>query len=198
MSLLAIIPAKKHSTRLPGKNMMQINGETLVGRALRTAVESKIFDNIALHTDDVGAMAEASVLSTQSSGLIIRQWRDWQLSVDGVESAAIALDSLSRLKFRFDVFCLLNPSSPCRTVEMLQRAHNEFKSKNMDCLVSGNQLLQRHNGDYLFWKTIPFLRYISRSIIPPSEFPYSRFTGGIDINTQEDFDLAVKTLSDHR
>ena len=206
MTLLAIIPAKKHSTRLPGKNLMQINGESLVGRALRTAVESKIFDTVALNTDDVGAMVQASALDsglrTQHSGLIIRQWRDWQLSVDGVESAAIALDSLSRLKFRFDSFCLLNPTSPCRTVEMLQRAHNHFVSHDLDCVVSHSGDMEIHNGDYLFWKTIPFLKYISRSIVPHDDLVRINteffFTKGIDINTQEDFDLAVKTLSDRR
>ena len=170
MSLLAIIPAKKHSTRLPGKNMLEINGETLVHRAVKCAIDSNIFTSVIVSDDNY-----------RSSPL---------LSMDGVESAAVVFDVLANEKYKFEVFCLLNPTSPCRTVEMLQRAHNEFKSKDLDCLWSMGKY-GNHDGNFLFWKTIPFLRYISRSIIDGSHWAR---TDGIDINTQEDFDLAVKQI----
>ena len=188
MNIVAIIPAKAKSNRLPGKNLLKIDSETLVHRALRTAVEAGIFSRIILHTDSAEAMREAEHFSE-----VLHFWRDWQLSMDRVESAAIAFDCLSRLQFKCDGFCLLNPTSPCRTVEMLQRAYNEFRSRDLDCLVSGDALLQRHDGDFLFWKTIPFLRYISRSIIPENAY-WGENSSGIDIDEKEDFDFALRTL----
>ncbi len=49
--IIAIIPAKEESTRLPGKNMIKINGETLVGHAINYARTSHRIDRIYVSTD---------------------------------------------------------------------------------------------------------------------------------------------------
>ncbi len=49
--IVAIIPAKEESIRLPNKNMLKINGETLVGHAINYARTSHRIDQIYVSTD---------------------------------------------------------------------------------------------------------------------------------------------------
>lgn len=51
-SLTAIIPARKGSKGIPGKNLYTIDGETLVERAIRLAQRSKRVDRTLVTTDD--------------------------------------------------------------------------------------------------------------------------------------------------
>jgi CMP-N-acetylneuraminic acid synthetase len=170
MSLLAIIPAKSNSRRLKNKTYLKINGEMLWERAERTAIESKIFDQIVVVTD----------------------WRHPYLLDDEVHSAAVCFEVLSKLRYAHDHFCLLNPCSPRRTPSMLRDAWQHFVKIRKPCLYSVDQM-DKHNGDFLFWKTLPFLRFISRSCLPG--YGVKLMTQGVDINTQEDFDLAKSLLS---
>jgi CMP-N-acetylneuraminic acid synthetase len=175
-SVLAIIPAKPNSTRLPNKNYLEIDGEPLWERAERTAIEAKIFDQIVL----------------SGAG------RNPILCEDGVESAAVVFDVLCRDNYKHDEFCLLNPSSPCRTAEQIVWAYHYFHDHNIDCFYSVDRS-GKHNGDFLFWQTIAFLRYVSRSCIPMRAFEHHALTtDGVDINTQEDFDRACYTLRNRK
>lgn len=189
-SLLGIIPAKGHSNRLPGKNMLKIDGETLVLRAIRCAADAEIFDDIVVSTDSL------EIYHAVDFQFVRRHLRSDAFSVDGVESAAVVMDVLATTSQQhadlYDNFCLLNPSSPCRTPEQLKQAWFFFNTGKMDSLGSAEKEMNKHNGDFLFWKTIPFLRYISRSIIAPTTAPI--YTNGIDINTEADYLKAKKVL----
>ena len=59
---IAIIPAKGTSTRLPGKNLKNINNKTLVEYAIDYAKTSKYIHEIYISTDDneIKAIAEAN------------------------------------------------------------------------------------------------------------------------------------------
>jgi len=50
--IIAVIPAKGESHRLPGKNLLKINGESLVCHAVKYAKQSKRIDAVYLSTDD--------------------------------------------------------------------------------------------------------------------------------------------------
>lgn len=184
MSLLAIIPAKKNSRRLPNKNMLPIGGVPMVVRAIRCAKESGIFDGVVVSSEDLEILNVARGAGARTN------WRLPQLSDDEVQTAAVVFYALCALDLEYDAFCVLNPTSPLRTPEELREAYAKFIKDGVGCLASGR--FNGHDGDFLFWKTLPFLRYISRSIIPPDA---SWMIGsGVDINTQEDYDLA-KSLS---
>jgi len=51
VNILAVIPAKGESTRLPGKNMRQIAGKTLIEIAVEYAKSSQIVTDIVVSTD---------------------------------------------------------------------------------------------------------------------------------------------------
>lgn len=51
MTVLAIIPAKSHSRRLPGKNLKEIGGWSLVDIAIQCALETPSIDSVIVSTD---------------------------------------------------------------------------------------------------------------------------------------------------
>lgn len=58
-SVLAIIPAKENSSRLPDKNIQEIGGVSLVGWAILAARESKFIDTVVVSTDGSWISSEA-------------------------------------------------------------------------------------------------------------------------------------------
>ena len=51
-SVIAIIPARFHSTRLPGKPILEVHGRTLIEHVYRRVQQSKSVDRILVATDD--------------------------------------------------------------------------------------------------------------------------------------------------
>ncbi|MFM8015504.1 MAG: cytidylyltransferase domain-containing protein, partial [Actinomycetota bacterium] len=47
-AVLCVIPARGGSKGLPGKNLMRLDGETLVARAVRHARESGVCDKVVV------------------------------------------------------------------------------------------------------------------------------------------------------
>lgn len=52
MKQIAIIPARGGSKRLPRKNILPINGRPIIGYPIRTALESGLFDDVIVSTED--------------------------------------------------------------------------------------------------------------------------------------------------
>jgi len=166
--ILAIIPARRGSKRLPGKNYMLINGISLVDRAQRVAKESGIFDHIHIATDEN---------------------RHPYICDDQVQTAAVVFDTLCKLNYAYDEFCVLNPTTPTRTAEMLREGYLTFRGTACLASIGGNY---RHDGAFLFWRTLDFLRYLSRSVIPG--YTPVKETFCVDINDSSDFSRAEKIL----
>jgi CMP-N,N'-diacetyllegionaminic acid synthase len=60
--VLGLVPARGGSRRLPGKNLAQVGGRTLVRRALETALAAGCFETVALSSEDHEILAEAGGL----------------------------------------------------------------------------------------------------------------------------------------
>ena len=52
MKILAIIPARKGSKRLPGKNKKFLNGRPLINYTIEAAINSGMTEDIIVTTDD--------------------------------------------------------------------------------------------------------------------------------------------------
>ncbi len=51
MKVIAMIPARFDSERLPGKLMMDLGGEPIILRTYKNALNSKLFDEVYVVTD---------------------------------------------------------------------------------------------------------------------------------------------------
>lgn len=182
MSIVAIIPARGNSKRLPRKNLLPINGVPLVVLAIRCAKEAGIFDEIIVSSEDdeISRIARLECWAHK---------RDPILSDDGVQTAAVVFDVLSETAYEFDSLCVLNPTSPLRTPDLIRFLHGEFVRRDFDCLMTWGE--KEHDGTALFAKTLPFLRTLDFYKMKTVTVPVN----GVDINTQEDYERAQSLSS---
>ena len=114
--ILAVIPARSGSKRIPNKNMEVLGGKTLVQRALDIAV--MVADAVVVSSDSVDILNSLdgefihrhrpSELSTGYKGSGLVTWRDALVYAE------------YETGFTFDQSVLLEPSSPFRTAKDVQ------------------------------------------------------------------------------
>jgi len=130
--ICAIIPARAGSKGLPGKNLKPLNGIPLLVHSIQHAWDATCIDRIFLSTDckemaHVGVEhgAEVQVLRPQSLA------SDTSPVVDAVEHL---LENLSG--YTPDYVALLQPTSPLRTGEDVDRAFALLQSNDLPAVVS--------------------------------------------------------------
>lgn len=120
MKTLAIIPARAGSERLPGKNLAQINGKSLVAIAVDCALEAGI--DITVVSTDSREIWDAAVTGrmlppSRIQSLLVHD-RPADLATGVASSLAVVREAIASLddSYRdFDVTVLLQPTSPLRT-----------------------------------------------------------------------------------
>ncbi len=131
-SCIAVVTARGGSKRIPHKNLVKINGISLVARTLKTAVDSKLFTHIILSSDSDLILKEAAKFKT-----VIAIKRSPQLASDTAKSMDVLLDLLNNPLFKkTESLCLLQPTSPFRTTKHLKESWQKFSSSTADSLVS--------------------------------------------------------------
>lgn len=125
MKILALIPARGGSKRLPGKNIKSLGGVPLIGWTIRTARASDCFSDVLVSTDDP-AIAEVA----RQQGASVPWLRPAALATDTAASVDVvlhALDAWEAFHGVADAVMLLQPTSPFRSVESIRRAVSLFE-----------------------------------------------------------------------
>jgi 3-deoxy-manno-octulosonate cytidylyltransferase (CMP-KDO synthetase) len=86
---IAIIPARYHSTRFPGKSVVEIAGKTLIEYVYRRVEQSTLVDQIVVATDDI-RIAQAV---EQFGGAVIMTRNDHPSGTDRLAEAAATMDA---------------------------------------------------------------------------------------------------------
>jgi len=126
--LLAIIPARAGSKRLPRKNLLKLGGKPLIAWTINAALESGCFVDILVSTDDL-EIAEFA----QGEGALVPWLRPKELATDTATSVEVVLHSLDWYESErgvVDGVMLLQPTSPFRSVETIRDAALRFKESN--------------------------------------------------------------------
>lgn len=133
MRTIAIIPARKGSKRLPGKNSKLLGGKPLAKWTIDCALKSQVFDDIIFSTDDL----KLSEMAT-NSGCIVPGLRDWRLAEDRSDLVDVCLDASEKIGLNSsDVIILLQPTSPFRKQSTIQKALSMLMSnKTVESVVS--------------------------------------------------------------
>ena len=132
--ILAIIPARGGSKRLPRKNVLPLGGKPLIQWTAEAALVSKFIDMTMVSTDCV-AIAEVA----KSCGVNVPYLRSKALSSDTASSMGVILDALNfyqNIKQEFDLVILLQPTSPLRTSADIDGAIESFIEKSASAVVS--------------------------------------------------------------
>jgi CMP-N,N'-diacetyllegionaminic acid synthase len=129
LKVLAIVTAREGSRRLPGKNTRPFLGKSLVTRAVETACASLYVDDVIISTNDSCAAEHAKL-----AGAKVPFLRPSSLSQDS-SSQNDVLSHVFENYPGFDIFILLQPTSPLRTPEDINRSLElALKSPSFSCV----------------------------------------------------------------
>ncbi|MBR1852965.1 MAG: acylneuraminate cytidylyltransferase family protein [Lachnospiraceae bacterium] len=138
MKNLAIIPARAGSKGLPDKNIKMLNGKPLMQYSIEAALRSGCFDKVMVSTDsekyaEIAKKAGAEVPFLRSAFTSTDQASSWDMVTE-------VLDGYEKAGVKFDTFCLLQPTSPMRTAEDIEKAYAILKEKKAFAVVSMTEL----------------------------------------------------------
>lgn len=115
--MVALIPARAGSKRVPGKNTRILGLKPLIAWTIEAAKTSGVFDNIIVCSDDDACWANAADQGVQYFERDIVS--DSQPDVKWVREV---IDGTPP----FDAFAILRPTSPFRTAGTIRRAYGQF------------------------------------------------------------------------
>lgn len=134
MKILAIIPARGGSKRLPKKNILELCGKPLIQWTIDAALDCPDIDTIMVSTDCV-EIADIA----KKGGVQVPFLRSELLSNDTATSVDVVLDVLKFYRKEnkiFDAVILLQPTSPLRTHRDISSAIQLYKEKKANAVVS--------------------------------------------------------------
>ena len=148
MKILAIIPARGGSKGVPGKNIKLLDGKPLLAYTSEIARQSGYLTEVILSSEDAQIMAVA-----RSLGINVPFARPAALAEDNTPTIDViihALEWYAKQKIYFDAVCLLQVTSPFRTVAFVDEAIEKFVASGCDSLVSVQKVPHEYNPHWTF------------------------------------------------
>lgn len=134
MKILAIIPARGGSKRLPGKNTRLLNGKPLIQWSIEAALEVEDVSKVLVSTD-CEDIAEIS----RRAGAEVPFIRPTDLAEDESKTADVvrhAIEYCAKRGEKYDFILLLQPTSPLRNSEHIKESISFLRMINADAVVS--------------------------------------------------------------
>ena len=132
--ILAIIPARGGSKRLPRKNVLSLGGKPLIAWSIEAGIQSDYIDKVVVSTEDDEIAAVA-----RKYGAEVPFMRSVDLATDEAASIDVVLEVISRLENDnkyYDLVVLLQPTSPLRLAEDIDNAVEQLERRNDSAVVS--------------------------------------------------------------
>ena len=148
MRILALIPARGGSKGVPGKNTKLLNGKPLLAYTSEIAMQSKPLTEVIVSTEDAQIMEAAKELGIQVPFI-----RPIALAKDDIPTIDVIIHALQWYKKQnvlFDAVCLLQVTSPFRTLDFLDKAIEKFIGSGCDSLVSVQRVPDEYNPHWTF------------------------------------------------
>lgn len=189
--VLAIIPARGGSKGIPKKNIKAVSGKPMINYTIEAAKECDYIDKVIVSTDDE-EIAEISM----KEGAIVPFLRPDELATDDAELIDVvmhAIEFYERKAERYDIIVLLQPTSPLRTSEDLQKALEYYMRKGEKSLLSISEvsehpvIMRQFNGENELEKMVEE----DGDGNPPESKKYYKVNGAIFINSMSE--LSEKT-----
>jgi CMP-N,N'-diacetyllegionaminic acid synthase len=134
MKILALIPARSGSKRLKDKNILDLGGKPLINWSIEQALGvASIFDVVV--STDSQKIAEIS----REAGASVPWLRPNNLSTDSTSTVDVAIHALNWYESQVstvDGLLLLQPTSPFRSKETIEKAIDIFRISKQKSVVS--------------------------------------------------------------
>ena len=148
MRILAIIPARGGSKGVPEKNIKLLNGKPLLQYTAEIALESQYLTAVILSSNDTQIITVAKSLGIQVPFLRPEEFA--QDTTPTIDVIVHALRWYENQAVFFDAVCLLQVTSPFRTVEYLDKAIKKFITSGCDSLISVQKVPHEYNPHWTF------------------------------------------------
>lgn len=226
MRILALIPARGGSKRLPGKNLKYLGGAPLISWSINISKSIPDVCDILVSTDDA-SIADIAV----RDGALVPWLRPEILATDEASTVDVALHALDwydSTHESIDALLVLQPTSPFRSIELIERSIEAFRKSRCSCVsvselgVPANLLytidskrmtldqplamkdasvLYRVNG--ALYLIAPSELRLEKKFINKRTMPIISYldSEGLDIDTQSDWESAeemLKCIQDNR
>jgi CMP-N-acetylneuraminic acid synthetase len=128
-TFLAIIPARGGSKRLPRKNILNLCGKPLISWSIEAGLKSKYIDKVVVSSDDTEILNISNEFKVQVIKRPNELASDTSTSFDAVKHAIDNLES-------YEYILLLQPTSPLRNQNHIDKAIEILEEKNADAVIS--------------------------------------------------------------
>lgn len=148
MRVLGLIPARGGSKGVPRKNIKLLGGKPLIQYTSDVALQSEKISRVVLSSDD-----DQIIKIGKEIGLEVPFKRPDNLAADKSPTLPViihALDFFEKQGEFFDAVCLLQVTSPFRTVSFLNKAIETFVRQGTDSLVSVLEVPHEYNPHWTF------------------------------------------------
>ncbi len=133
--MLAIVPARRGSKEIKGKNTKIFNGKPLISWTIETLQKSKKIDHIIVSTDD-----EKVVNICKSYNIVIPRLRPKRLCKDNslaIDVYKYCINEYNKnIRKNIKNFLVALPTSPLRTAKDINNSINLFEKLKPDSLIS--------------------------------------------------------------
>jgi CMP-N-acetylneuraminic acid synthetase len=128
MKAVAVIPARGGSKGLPRKNVLPLHGKPLIVWSIEQARAARGVSRIVVSTDD-----EEIARIARAAGAEVPFLRPAELATDGAATIDAVLHLLDNIEGDFDVCALLEPTSPLRKRDDIDRGLELLRAHADDC-----------------------------------------------------------------
>jgi N-acylneuraminate cytidylyltransferase len=142
--LVALVPARSGSKRVPGKNVRRLGPHPLLAYTIAAARASGVYSAVVVSTDDQGYADLATHYGAEAPFLRPAAIAgDLSPDIEWVEHALAFLEAQGR---RFDGFSILRPTSPFRRAATIQRAWAAFEAAEGADSLRAVEKCKQHPG----------------------------------------------------
>ena len=145
-TVLALIPARGGSKGIPRKNIILLAGKPLIAWTIEEAIKSKYIDRIILSSEDETIMKIA-----KKWGCDVPFIRPVELSKDESSSIDVVVHAIDNINNTYDFICLLQPTSPLRTTDDIDKCIEKCINGRYNSCVSISEVKK---SPYLMYKKI--------------------------------------------
>ena len=174
--VLALVPARGGSKGVIKKNLRQVDGVSLVHRAVRLAMTSKFVTEIHVSTDDDEIAEHVRLL-----GGFAQFPRDSRYATDDArdeEVVAFVLDQFERRGEYFEYLVYLRPTAPCRESNVIDEALTAFRQATTARSLKAVSTARQHPFK-MWWRDDAGFLY---PILPDL---HDQFDGVVDVPRQQ-------------
>jgi len=132
--VLGLVIARGGSKGLPGKNLLKLGGISLTARAVKAGLNSRYIDDVIISTD-----AHDIAKDAQDNGCEVPFMRPAELASDTAKSIDVirhSLETLQKSGREYDIFVLLQPTTPFRTAGHIDDCLELYVKNDADSVVS--------------------------------------------------------------